>query len=98
VYPASWLAEQLAKMGGLKADDPQRRQLEALASLAQPAEIDPKTGRVMVKEGLRRHASLAKESVLVGRGLYFQVWDRARHAALPQPAMTLEDALAAAGL
>jgi MraZ protein len=98
VYPASWLAEQLARMAALRIDDPQRKTIEALASFAQVAAIDEKTGRIMVKEPMRKHAGLAKDAVLVGSGPYFQIWDKAKRSAVALPTMSFEEAANAAGI
>lgn len=36
VYPESWMAQRFEEMSGLKSGDPQRKQFEALAAIAQP--------------------------------------------------------------
>ncbi|MEM1057760.1 MAG: division/cell wall cluster transcriptional repressor MraZ [Verrucomicrobiota bacterium] len=98
VYPESWLARQIAEMATLSLEDPRRKQIEALSRIAQAAKPDAKVGRMMVREGLRRHAGLGKEAVLVGSGDHFEVWDKQQWTARPAQDLTLEDAAAAAGI
>lgn len=98
VYPASWLAEQIDRMADLSAGDPKRKKVEALAGLANAAAVDDKTGRIMVKEPMRKHAGIAKHSVLVGSGQYFQIWQAEAHQAKTAEVTNFEDAMKAAGL
>jgi MraZ protein len=75
VYTATWLA---AKQGDLMArdfDDPKRRMFEDLMTQVQPVGFDTQ-GRIMVKEKLRKAEGLNRDVTLVGRGVYFQIWDR----------------------
>lgn len=98
VYPESWLAEQIKDMVSLSLDDSRRKQIEALARIAQAAKPDAKVGRMMVRENLRSHGGLTKEAVLVGSGDHFEIWDKKKWKALPATDLTLEDAAAAAGI
>ena len=98
VYPASWLAEQIVRLADLAADDPKRRKVEALASLANVATIDDKTGRIMVKEPMRKHAKITKNAALVGAGQYFQIWNADTYTAKTAEVTNFEDAMKAAGL
>jgi MraZ protein len=97
VYPESWLGRLQEKTSLLKDADPMRRQVEALASLAQSTTWDQQ-GRIMVKEKLRQSASLKKEAVLVGRLDHFQIWNKAGWEAKPSTPTTVEEALSAMGL
>jgi MraZ protein len=97
VYPESWLSEKFAELAGLKLSDPQRKKLEALAALAQPAEFDEQ-GRIIVKEKLRQGAAIKKEAVLVGCGDHFEIWDAATRQKQSPVATNFEDAATALGL
>jgi MraZ protein len=97
VYPESWMGERFAQMSGLKRSDPQRKQFEVLAAIAQPADFD-EAGRIVVKEKLRQGAGIKKNVVLVGCGDHFEIWDEAARAKQPPLATTFEDAAAALGL
>lgn len=98
VYPASWLAQQIERMAELPAGDTKRGKVEALASLANVATVDEKTGRIMVKEPMRKHAGIAKNATLVGSGQYFQIWQTEAYAAKSAEVINFEDAMSAAGL
>jgi MraZ protein len=97
VYPGSWLSELQEKLKTLKDADPDRRKVQALASMAQSTTWDQQ-GRIMVKEKLRQRAGLKKEAVLVGLLTHFEIWDKSiwekKQAAEP----TVEEALSAIGL
>ena len=97
VYPESWLSRLQEKTAALKDADPLRRQVEALASLAQGVTWDAQ-GRIMVKEKLRSGAGLKKEAVLVGRLERFEIWDKSSWSAAPSVPTTVEEALSAMGL
>jgi MraZ protein len=97
VFPESWLGRLQEKTAALKDADPLRRQVEALASLAQGTTWDQQ-GRIMVKEKLRQGAGLRREAVLVGRLDHFQIWDKAGWNARPSAPTTVEEALGAMGL
>ncbi len=97
VYPESWMSDRFTELAGLKRGDPQRKQFEALASIAQPAEFD-EAGRIMVKEKLRQNAGLKKDVSLVGCGDHFEIWDEAVREKQPPIATTFEDAAGALGL
>ena len=97
VYPESWLGRLQEQVSMLKDADPQRRQVEILASLAQSATFDQQ-GRIMVKEKLRQGAGLKKEAVLVGRLDHFQVWEKGAWDAKKTTPTTVEEALSAMGL
>jgi MraZ protein len=97
VFPETYLSRLQEKTAGLKDADQQRRQVEALASIAQSARWDQQ-GRIMVKEKLRQGANLKKDAVLVGRLDHFQIWDRKTWEAQSNTPITLEEALAAMGL
>lgn len=97
VYPESWMGQRFEEMAGLKRGDLQRRQFEALASIAQPAEFDEQ-GRIMVKEKVRQGAGLKKDVVLVGCGDHFEIWDLAVREKQAPIATNFEDAAAALGL
>jgi len=45
------------------------------------------TGRVLVSPELRAAAGLTKESVLLGMGSYFELWDKATYDAQEAQAM-----------
>ncbi len=96
VYPASWLGRVQEEAAKLKDADPQRRNLQNLATSAQSAAFDSQ-GRIMVKEKLREGAGLKKDAVLVGRLDHFQIWDAAAWEKQDVAGMTVEDALAAIG-
>src|ERR1700692_2971577 len=57
VYPGSWMSDLQGKLKSLKDGDPVRRQVQALASMAQSTTWDQQ-GRIMVKEKLRERAGL----------------------------------------
>ncbi len=98
VYPASWLSRLQSDIATTsKIDAPQRRRLEALASLAQATTWDGQ-GRIMVKERLRKKAGLQKDAVLVGCLDHFEVWNQQAFAARPQAQITLEEAVESLGL
>ena len=97
VYPESWMSDLQEKLKGLKDGDPVRRQVQALASIAQSATFDQQ-GRIMVKEKLRQRAGLKKEAVLVGLLTHFEIWDKAAWEKKPTAAMSVEEALGAMGL
>ena len=96
VYPASWLSELQEKMKALKDGDPVRRQVQALASMAQNTNWDQQ-GRMMVKEKLRRRAGLKKEAMLVGLLTHFEIWDKAAWEKKQVAEPTVEEALSAMG-
>jgi len=97
VYPASWMARLQEQLLTLKDADPVRRQVQALAGMAQSASWDQQ-GRIMVKEKLRQGAGLKKEAVLVGLMTHFEIWDKAAWEAKQPTATTVEEALRAMGL
>ena len=97
VYPESWLSEIQEKIKGLKDGDPVRRQVQALASIAQSTTWDQQ-GRIMVKEKLRLRAGLKKEAVLVGLLTHFEIWDKAVWEKKQAAVTTVEEALGAMGL
>lgn len=97
VYPESWLSDLQEKLKGLKDGDPVRRQVQALASIAQSTTWDQQ-GRIMVKEKLRQRAGLKKEAVLVGQLTHFEIWDKAAWEKKQASATTVEEALSAIGL
>lgn len=74
VYPASWLANQIAKFKDAPVGDPRRKILEKLAGGAQTVVVDGQ-GRIMVKDKLRAGALLKKKSVLSGALDHFEIWD-----------------------
>ncbi len=90
VYPESWVVRQQGRLGERGITDPLRRQMERLFSIAQKAEIDAQ-GRVMIKEGLRGHAGVGREAVLMGAFDHFEIWDPTRHRSIVGEAVTLED-------
>jgi MraZ protein len=53
---------------------------------AMDVELDG-TGRVLVSPELRQAASIAKETVLLGMGNYFELWDKATYDDLEAKAM-----------
>jgi MraZ protein len=97
VYPESWLSDLQEKLKGLKDGDPVRRQVQALASIAQSTTWDQQ-GRMMVKEKLRQRAGLKKEAMLVGLLTHFEIWDKAAWEKKQAAATTVEEALSAIGL
>lgn len=97
VFPESWMSQRFEEMAGLKRGDPQRKQFEVLASIAQPAEFDEQ-GRIMIKEKLRQAAGMKKDVVLVGCGDHFEIWDQAVREKQAPIATTFEDAAGALGL
>jgi len=97
VYPESWLSDLQEKLKTLKDGDPVRRQVQALASIAQSTTWDQQ-GRIMVKEKLRQRAGLKKEAVLVGLLTHFEIWDKAVWEKKQTAATTVEEALSAIGL
>jgi len=97
VYPASWMARLQEQMTTLKDSDPIRKQVQALAAMAQSASWDQQ-GRIMVKEKLRTRANLKKEAVLVGLLTHFEIWDKAAWEKKQAVEPTVEEALSAIGL
>ncbi|MCE0497785.1 MAG: division/cell wall cluster transcriptional repressor MraZ [Methylacidiphilales bacterium] len=97
VYPETWLSGLQEKVKTLKDADPVRRDVLALASVAQGTTWDQQ-GRIMVKEKLRQKAGLKKEAVLVGQLDHFEIWDKAVWEKKPVAATTVEEALRAMGL
>lgn len=97
VYPESWLGDLQDKLKTLKDADPVRRQVQALASMAQSTTWDQQ-GRIMVKEKLRQRAGLKKEAVLVGLLTHFEIWDKAVWEKKQTAEPTVEEALGAIGL
>ena len=97
VYPASWMARLQEQLLTLKDADPVRRQVQALAAMAQSAAWDQQ-GRIMVKEKLRARAGLKKEAVLVGLLTHFEIWDKAVWEKKQTAEPTVEEALSAIGL
>jgi MraZ protein len=97
VYPESWMSDLQEKLKTLKDGDPVRRQVQALASLAQSTTWDQQ-GRIMVKDKLRQRAGLKKGAVLVGLLTHFEIWDKAVWDSRQAAATTVEEALGAIGL
>lgn len=99
VYPASWLAQLQARLAsdGTRMDAPARQALEALSSIAQAGSWDLQ-GRMVVKDSLRRRATIKRKAVLVGCGDHFKIWSEERYAEQPPRAMTLEDAARILGI
>src|SRR5258706_14044936 len=97
VYPASWMARIQERLLTLKDADPDRRKVQALATIAQNAVWDQQ-GRIMVKEKLRQRAGLKKEAVLVGLLSHFEIWDKAAWEKKQTTELTVEEALSAIGL
>lgn len=97
VYPESWLSRLQISVQGLPLQDPQRRNVEALAGLAQAVSLDQQ-GRIGVKERFRAHAGVKKEAVLVGALDHFKIYNPATLGTLLPRTTTLEEAAAALGL
>jgi len=97
VYPESWMSDLQEKLKSLKDGDPVRRQVQALASMAQSTTWDQQ-GRIMVKEKLRERAGLKKEAVLVGLLTHFEIWNKAAWDKKQATEPTVEEALSAIGL
>ena len=97
VYPETWMSELQEKLKGLKDGDPVRRQVQALASMAQSTTWDQQ-GRIMVKEKLRQRAGLKKEAMLVGVLSHFEIWDKGAWEKKQTAEPTVEEALSAIGL
>ena len=99
VYPASWLAGQQAKLSaeGARIDDPRRQAFESLSAISQAGNWDLQ-GRMVVKEALRKMASIKRKAVLVGCSDHFKIWGAERYAELPARAMTLEEAARILGI
>jgi len=97
VYPGSWMSELQEKLKSLKDGDPVRRQVQALAAMAQSTTWDQQ-GRIMVKEKLRQRAGLKKEAVLVGLLTHFEIWDKTAWGRKQTAEPTVEEALSAIGL
>jgi MraZ protein len=97
VYPESWLAGLQSGLAGVPLNDLRRKQIEALASMAQFVSWDG-AGRIMIKEKLRGGAGLKKEALLVGSADHFEIWTPAARAKQPQIKTTLEDAAEAFGM
>lgn len=74
VFPASLLAEKMDAVRHLKRSDPQRANLEQLATRVQAADMDPQH-RIAVKEKQREATGLGRNAVLVGRLYHFELWD-----------------------
>ncbi len=80
-YVGVWRAEEYdrytkASLDTLPPLSPSRNELERfLYGSSQDAELD-KAGRVMIPGFLARHASLAKEVLVVGVGERLELWDR----------------------
>ncbi len=97
VYPASWMARLQDQILTLKDGDPIRKQVQALAAMAQSASWDQQ-GRIMVKEKLRARAGLKKDAVLVGLLTHFEIWEKAAWDKKQTAEPTVEEALSAIGL
>jgi MraZ protein len=48
------------------------------------------TGRILVSPELRTAAAISKDTVLLGMGSYFELWDAATYAAQEAEQMKLE--------
>lgn len=57
---------------------------------AMDVELDA-TGRILISPELRAAAGIVKESVLLGMGSYFELWDKATYDA--QEAQAMQDAM-----
>lgn len=83
VYPEpEWtpIAHKLERMSSLT--NPQLRALPRwLLGNAEAVEMD-KSGRILLSANLRTRAGLGKESLLVGQGRKFELWDKARYDSL----------------
>jgi len=83
-YVGVWRAEEYdryttASLDTLPPLSPSRNELERfLYGSSQDAELD-KAGRVMIPAFLARHASLAKEVLVVGVGDRLELWDREQY-------------------
>ncbi len=97
IYPESWLGLRQEEMSGLKLNDPQRKQLEALAGIAQLSRWDD-AGRIIIKEKLRSGAQIKKEVVLVGCADHFEIWDVKLRGQKPEQKVNLEEVANALGI
>lgn len=90
VYPASWLGALQEKIAHLPMVDPQRKQIEAVAGMAQKLVLDSQ-GRVRIKDSLLERAAIGKSVRLIGALDHFEVWEPQRRESVVPPGATLEE-------
>lgn len=74
VLPSSTFESVSRRVNQMSMTDPTTRLLRRLFfSTAHHVEVD-KAGRVLIPQFLRQAASLQGEAVIVGNGVYFEVW------------------------
>jgi MraZ protein len=73
VHPISWLHEAVEKTRKLPSQDSRRRAFERLAVEMQQFTWDDQ-GRINVRESLRKHAGIVRETILVGGVDHFELW------------------------
>jgi len=78
IYPLPDWEEIERKLMRLPSMNPQARRLQRLmVGHATDLELDGH-GRVLLPPNLREFGLLTRDTVLVGQGLYFELWDEAR--------------------
>jgi MraZ protein len=90
VYPESWFVRLQQRVRERAMNDPQRRMVEQLAAISQPATIDAQ-GRIVVKVEFRKRAGIQKEALLVGANDHFEIWNPDRRRVVAKPEVTIED-------
>ena len=75
LYPeAGWEAVR-AKVGTFPSFNPQASWWKRLLLGFEEHSAPDASGRVLISSGLRLHAKLEREAMLVGQGHYFELWD-----------------------
>ena len=97
IYPASFLARQMAKMADRSITDPSRKAIARVAQVAQAVASDDQ-GRVTIKPEYRSRAGLTKGAVLVGCSDHFQIWNQVDWEKRDKVEATFEDLAREAGL
>lgn len=103
LYPlAAWAPIERQLMALPSFDERIRGLQRLLVGHAEDIEMDA-AGRILVSPALRRYAALDRQTVLVGQGHKFEVWDEARWAAqtdrtIAMPAAELPPELAGVSL
>jgi len=78
IYPLPDWEEIERKLMRLPSMNPQSRRLQRLmVGHARDLELDGH-GRVLLPPNLREFSLLTRDAMLIGQGLYFELWDEAR--------------------
>lgn len=90
VYPNTWLGALQERIAHLPVSDPGRKQIEAVAGMAQKLVWDAQ-GRVRVKDSLLAHAGVDRAVQMVGALDHFEIWEPGRRESLVPAGATLEE-------